>query len=333
LILDASRSEWPTKKTAKLKLEKGHRYALKLDESWDKGLFQRLTWRREIPQPLARAVDAARNADVIVAVVGLTSDLEGEEMEVRAPGFRGGDRTSLDLPGQEEDLLQKVQGTGKPLIVVLMNGGALAVNWAAEHANAILEAWYSGEEGGTAVAETLAGANNPAGRLPVTFYKAVSQLPPFTDYSMKNRTYRYFSGQPLFPFGFGLSYSKFEYANVKLSSSQLAAGDPLTVEADVKNSSGRAGDEVAEVYLNFPAVAGAPLRALRGFQRVPVAAGATQHVRIQLTPRDLSLVNETGDRVIAEGAYRLSIGGGQPGVGSPGAAAEFTVTGESKLPE
>ena len=159
---------------------------------------------------------AAKNADVVVAVVGITSRLEGEEMPVSQPGFSGGDRTSLDLPKPEEDLIEALAATGKPLVVVLMNGSALSVNWAKEHANAILESWYSGEEGGAAIAETLSGKNNPAGRLPVTFYKDVHQLPHFEDYSMKGRTYRYFEGEPLWPFGYGLSYTTFSYSNLML---------------------------------------------------------------------------------------------------------------------
>ena len=164
--------------------------------------------------------------------------------------------------------MEAVKATGKPLVVVLMNGSALGVNWANQNANAILEAWYPGEEGGTAIAETLAGANNPAGRLPVTFYKSVNDLPPFDDYSMKGRTYRYFEGQPLYPFGYGLSYSKFAYSNAKLSTSTLKAGRDLQVDVDVRNTSSVAGDEVVQVYLVFPKLPGAPLRALRGFQRV-----------------------------------------------------------------
>src|SRR5262249_14389148 len=157
--------------------------------------------------------------------------LEGEELQVSLPGFKGGDRTSLDLPSEEEDLLRALKETGKPLVIVLMNGSALAVNWAAQNANAILEAWYPGEEGGTAIGETLAGANNPAGRLPVTFYKGVEQLPAFEDYSMKNRTYRYFTGQALYPFGYGLSYSKFQYSDVKVSNAKIDAGEGLKVSA------------------------------------------------------------------------------------------------------
>jgi beta-glucosidase len=249
------------------------------------------------------------------------------------PGFRGGDRTSLDLPKEEEDLLEALKATGKPLIVVLMNGSALSVNWANEHADAILDAWYSGEEGGTAIAQSLAGVNNPAGRLPVTFYKSVDQLPAFEDYSMKNRTYRYFEGEPLYPFGYGLSYSKFEYTNLKLSSTTLKAGDSLSVDADIKNVSEREGDEVAELYLSFPKSPAVPLRALRGFTRMHLGAGETQHVHFTLDARDLSEVNQQGDRVIANGVHRIIVGGGQPGTNASQVEAEFRIEGNQRLPD
>ncbi len=332
LIVDDFVLHDPKPTTTTLQLEKGHRYAVKL-EYGQGGTGIKLVWLPLIADPIGEAVAAAKQADVVVAVVGITSQLEGEEMQVDLPGFKGGDRTSLDLPKEEEDLLEALGGTGKPLIVVLMNGSALAVNWADQHANAILDAWYSGEEGGTAIAQTLAGANNPAGRLPVTFYKSTDQLPPFEDYAMKNRTYRYFEGQPLYPFGFGLSYSKFEYSNLKLSSNNLRAGDPLKVEVDVKNTSGPDGDEVVQLYLGFPRTPGAPLHALRAFSRVHVAAGATQHITFAIQDRDLSHVNEAGDRIIAAGAYRLNAGGGQPGTSAPGAAGSFSVQGNRKLPE
>jgi beta-glucosidase len=280
------------------------------------------------------AVAAAKQADVVVAVVGITRELEGEEMGGRSlpEGFVGGDRTSLDLPKDEQALLEAVKATGKPLVVVLMNGSALGVNWAQQNANAILEAWYPGEEGGAAIAETLAGANNPGGRLPVTFYKSVSDLPPFDDYSMKGRTYRYFDGQPLYPFGSGLSYTKFTYSNAKLSASTLKAGNDLRVDVDVRNTGATAGDEVVQVYLMFPSVPGAPLRALRGFQRVNVRPGQTQRVRLTLTPRDLSLVNAEGTRLVTAGNYKLFIGGGQPGTGASGVEASLSIQGEQKLP-
>ncbi|HEY1658425.1 MAG TPA: glycoside hydrolase family 3 C-terminal domain-containing protein [Candidatus Sulfotelmatobacter sp.] len=318
----------PTLKT--LHLEKGHRYSLRV-EFLRGGFSTRLVWLHLINDPIAEALAAAKQADVSIAVVGITSQLEGEEMKVDLPGFKGGDRTSLDLPKEEEDLLEGLQATGKPLIVVLMNGSALAVNWAKANANAIFDAWYSGEEGGTAIAQTLAGINNPAGRLPVTFYKGVDQLPPFDDYAMKNRTYRYFTGEPLYPFGYGLSYSTFAYSNLKLSSTNLHAGDPLTVEADIKNTSPREGDEVAEVYLTFPQSPIAPIRALREFTRVHLAAGETKHVQLTLNSRDLSEVNAAGGRVIAGGEYRIYLGGGQPGTSASGLEAGFHIKGHHKL--
>jgi beta-glucosidase len=314
-----------------LHLEKRHRYAVKIEYGAG-GPGTKLVWHKMIEDPVGDAVAAAKQADVIIAVVGITSQLEGEEMKVELPGFKGGDRTSLDLPAEEETLLEGLGTTGKPIIVVLMNGSALSVNWAAKRANAILDAWYSGEEGGTAIAQTLAGANNPAGRLPVTFYKGIDQLPPFEDYAMKNRTYRYFEGKPLYPFGFGLSYSKFAYSDLKLSGSEIEAGNALNVEVDVANADSRDGDEVAELFLTFPKVPGAPLRALRGFARVHLAAGVKTHLTFNLQPRDLSYVNEQGDRMVGAGEYQVSVGGGQPG-NAPGLRSNLVIHGEQKLPE
>ena len=332
LIVDDMVGHDPNPQLATLQLIKAHRYAIKI-ECQPGGRTAKLIWLQVRAQPLIEAVSAARKADVIVAVVGITSKLEGEEMKVDLPGFRGGDRTSLNLPEEEQALLGAMKGSGKPLVVILMNGSALGVNWANDHANAILEAWYAGEEGGTAIAQTLAGANNPAGRLPVTFYKGVEQLPDFEDYAMKNRSYRYFTGEPLYPFGYGLSYSKFEYGGLKLSQLDLQAGDPLEVEVDVKNTSQQNGDEVVELYLSFPQMAGAPLRALRGFTRVHLNAGEQHHVKLALQPRDLSYVNEAGDRLVAAGDYVISIGGGQPGTPATHAEARLTIRGQQKLPE
>ena len=291
-----------------------------------------LSWKPPVEVLRQEAVKVAQHADVVVAFVGLSSELEGEEMPIHVPGFSGGDRTDIGLPEAQQRLLEALSATGKPLVVVLMSGSALAVNWAQEHAAAILEAWYPGEEGGTAIADTLLGLNNPAGRLPVTFYASMDQLPPFTDYSMQNRTYRYFGGKPLHGFGYGLSYSTFEYSNLKLSSPQLNAGDDLSVEADVRNVAGPAGEEVAELYLEFPSVPGAPLRALRGFQRLHLSPGETQHVTCTLKARDLSMVNEKGEHVVAPGEYNVFIGGAQPSETSAGARAKLEITGEFKLP-
>jgi beta-glucosidase len=320
-------------KTADVPLEKGRKYAVRIEQTPARGPLVKFVWTRLIDGPLERAVAAARSADVVVAVVGITSALEGEEMAVKVPGFSGGDRTSLDLPRDEEDVLRAMKATGKPLVVVLMNGSALSVNWAAENASAILDAWYPGEEGGHAIAQTLSGANNPSGHLPVTFYTGVDQLPPFEDYSMKGRTYRYFTGKPLYPFGHGLSYTRFVYSGLKVSKPAIKAGDALGVDVTVKNAGARYGEAVPQLYLSFPAAPGMPVRALRGFARVPLQAGAATHVHFDLAARDLSSVTGAGDRVVAPGAYRISIGEGQPGTGAPVAAGTFTVDGSTTLPE
>jgi beta-glucosidase len=291
-----------------------------------------LVWKKLDRRPLPEALEAAKNADLVVAVVGITSELEGEEMKVVEPGFKGGDRTSIDLPKPEQDLLESLATAHKPLVVVLTNGSALAVNWANDHANAILDAFYPGEEGGAAVAETLSGKNNPAGRLPVTFYKSVDQLPPFEDYSMKGRTYRYFTGAPLYPFGYGLSYTNFSYSGLTVPAS-LKAGSPLEAEVTVTNSGSKAGDEVAQLYLTFPSVPGAPLKALRAFHRVHLEPGASQTVKFELNPRDLSMVTEAGVPTVVEGAYGVFVGGGQPGTSAPGVAGGFSIAGTVELPE
>jgi beta-glucosidase len=285
----------------------------------------------DTPDPAA--VAAAKNADVVVAAVGITSRLEGEEMKVSYPGFLGGDRTDLAIPEPEEALLRAVAAAGKPLVVVLMNGSALAATWEKEHANAILESWYSGEEGGAAIAATLSGSNDPAGRLPVTFYRSAAQLPNFEDYSMKGRTYRYFTGEPLWPFGYGLSYTTFSYGDLTLPKAPIAAGASLAASVRVTNTGKVAGDEVVQLYLKFPDVPGAPLRALRAFRRIHLAPGRSQVVRFQLTRRDLSMVGETGNRIVAAGQYTVSVGGGQPGTGAPSVSGTLQVNGQIQLPE
>jgi beta-glucosidase len=266
-----------------------------------------------------------------VAFVGLTPELEGEEMPIKIEGFSGGDRTLIELPRVQREMLEAVAATGKPLIVVMLNGSAVAATWAKEHAAAVLEAWYPGEEGGTAIARTLAGDNNPAGRLPVTFYASTEQLPAFDDYSMKARTYRYFGGTPLFGFGYGLSYSKFAYSGLKLSTHALKAGEPLTVEAEVKNTGGREGDEVAELYLMPPADGVAPKLALEGFTRVHLKAGESRRVRFTLDARALSVVDGEGVRAVRAGSYGVAVGGAQPAEAND-LSGKFTISGTQALP-
>jgi beta-glucosidase len=292
-----------------------------------------LTW--DAPAAVLRdeAVQTAKQSDVIIAFVGLSPSLEGEEMPVKLQGFSGGDRTAIDLPAVQEDLLKAVAATGKPLVVVMQNGSALAVNWAQEHANAILEAWYPGEEGGTAIAETLAGDNNPGGRLPVTFYSSLSQLPSFSDYSMKGRTYRYFADKPLYSFGFGLSYTNFTYRNIKLPSSSIKAGDPVTVEADVKNTGSAAGDEVVELYLTQPKASDTPNHVLAGFTRVHLDPGQSALVGLTIDPRSISQVDSRGTRIIIPGDYTVSLAGAQPGEAASVQTGKFTVAGTAELPK
>lgn len=291
-----------------------------------------LIWQQVDDAPDPAAVAAARNSDAVVLVVGITSALEGEEMPVSEAGFQGGDRTSIDLPEPEEALVRAVASAGKPLVIVLMNGSALATRWEKDHANAILESWYSGEEGGRAIANTLSGLNNPAGRLPVTFYSDTNQLPNFQDYSMKGRTYRYFSGTPLWQFGYGLSYTSFRYANLQLPKT-VRAGQQLHASVNVTNVGDVAGDEVVQLYLSFPNVSGAPIRALRAFKRVHIAPDASQNVAFELTARDLSMVTDRGDILVAPGPYRVSLGGGQPSSGLPTVSGQFEVVGQLQLPE
>ncbi len=320
---------------ARVHLEKGLPMKLDVEYNQTSGDTPRaqLIWARVNEAPDPAAIDAAMRADVVVAVVGITSRLEGEEMPIDQPGFFGGDRTSLDMPKPEEDLVEAVAAAHKPLVVVLMNGSALGIDWEKSHADAILDAWYSGEEGGAAIAATLKGENDPAGRLPVTFYKDVRQLPPFEDYSMKGRTYRYFEGEPLWPFGYGLSYTTFKYGSLALPEAPIKAGDPLDVAVTVRNTGKLDGDEVVQLYLAFPDVPGAPIRALRGFQRVHLRAGASRRVAFHLRSRDLSLVTETGDIIVARGRYTVSVGGGQPGTGAPSVSGQFNIVGQMLLPE
>ena len=322
-------------KVGRVHLEKGQKVALSVQYGalGASEPVAQLIWAPVDNAPDPKAVAAARQADVTIAVVGITSQLEGEEMPVNQPGFLGGDRTSIDLPEPEEALVEAVASAHKPLVVVLMNGSALAVNWIDRHANAILEAWYSGEEGGAAIADTLAGKNDPAGRLPVTFYKDVNQLPNFEDYSMQNRTYRYFTGKPLYPFGYGLSYTSFSYSGLSVPAAPVNAGDPVSAEATVTNTGKVAGDEVVELYLKFPPVPGAPRIALRGFQRIHLDPGESRQVHFELKNRDLSMVTEAGQPIIAAGDYTISLGGGQPDTGAPGVTGHFHIDGQIALPE
>jgi beta-glucosidase len=289
----------------------------------------RLQWQAPAEAQIAEAVKAAQGADAIVAFAGLSPDIEGEELQILVQGFDRGDRTDLALPARQEALLKALKATGKPLIVVNLSGGAVALNWAKDNANALLQGWYPGESGGTAIAETLLGQNNPSGRLPVTFYQSVQDLPPFIDYRMEGRTYRYFKGEPLYGFGYGLSYTTFGYSNLRLSSPSIAAGKSLTVTAIVTNTGAVEGDEVAQLYLTPPANAQGLKYSLAGFKRVHLKPGESAEVMFDLTPRDLSLVDRAGNRTQTAGDYSLFVGGGQPS--TAGVSQNLTLIGSYKL--
>jgi beta-glucosidase len=278
------------------------------------GASCRLKWIMPTDELIPEALKAAFAADAVVLVLGLSPRLEGEQMNVPAEGFSGGDRLALDLPKSQQRLLEAVASLGKPLALVLLNGSAVAVNWASEKAPAILTAWYPGQQGGNAVADVLFGNYNPAGRLPVTFYRAAGQLPPFDDYRMSGRTYRFFTGAPLFPFGHGLSYTRFAYGGLRLSSSRIRPGETTRVSVDVKNVGVIAGDEVVQLYVtDEQASVPVPLRSLQGFSRISLAPGEQKTVSFSVTPRALSILGKDMERAVEPGVFTITVGGKQPG--------------------
>ncbi len=288
----------PVTVRATVPLDSGHTYRFRLEASQSGGDARlQFAWVPPAAWLAAGALDAASRADAVVLVLGLTSGMEGEESRLDIPGFLGGDRTSLALPAPQEALMQSVAALGKPTVLVLMSGSALAVNWAQAHVPAILEAWYPGEAGGTAVADVLFGAYDPAGRLPVTFYRSVHDLPPFDSYGMAGRTYRFFNGTPLYPFGYGLSYTTFAYADLRVSADSIGPSDTLAVQVDVTNTGARAGDEVVQLYVRHPdSVVPRAREDLRGFARVHLAPGETRTVTLHVPARSLAYWNPNAQR-------------------------------------
>lgn len=293
-------------------------------------------WGTRAVRGFSEALSAAERSDAVVLCLGFSPALEGEEGAVAASDG-GGDRTDIDLPGVQEELLQAVTAVGKPVVVVLFSGSPIAVNWAEAHANAILHAWYPGEEGGTAIADMLFGRCSPAGRLPMTFVKSLDQLPEFTDYGMQGRTYRYMLETPLYPFGYGLSYTTFTYSDLTIGTAELAAGEAQTVSATVTNSGGRASDEVVQLYLHDEdASVPAPRFSLQGFRRIHLQPGESQTVTFTLTTRQLALIDNEGRCVLEPGRFRVWVGGRQPDersaelTGTPVLEGMFRVVGEPR---
>jgi len=259
---------------------------------------------------LTRAVEAADLADVVIYVGGINSQLEGEEMPVHYDGFEGGDRTRIELPPVQESLLKMLKATGKPVVFINCSGSAMAIPWEAANLPALLQAWYPGEQGGRAVAEVLFGDVNPAGRLPVTFYRATTDLPAFEDYSMSNRTYRYFNGQPLFAFGHGLSYSKFDYTNPGTDEPSYKPSSTVKLSFSLRNTGGRAGEEVAQVYFRHVNSALAqPKLALCGFVRVHLEQRQRVNVAVNIPVERFRYWDTTQEQYAVEpGNYELMIG-------------------------
>lgn len=330
LLVDAWTSNPNKTATKEIALEAGRSYDLRMEYfQYQRENIAKLVW--SYPRMTERLIDealrVAAQSEVVVAVLGISARLEGEEMNVPLEGFRGGDRTEISLPKSQETLLEALVGLGKPVVVVLMSGSAVAVNWADRNVPAIVAAWYPGGEGGTAIADVLFGDYNPAGRLPVTFYKSVDHLPPFTDYSMQGRTYRYFKGEPLYPFGYGLSYTKFAYSNLRIAPKAPKAGEAVKLTVDVTNAGDREGDEVVQLYLTDTAAsAPVPIRTLVGFDRITLRPREKRTVTFTITPRQMSLIDNDGKRVIEPGEFAVSAGGGQPGLASV-LKGSFTVSG------
>ena len=299
--------------SAPLQLEGGKSYRIRVDaqESYGEADLQ-LVWSPPHEALEEEAVRAAQQAETVVMFLGLTARLEGEEMPVQIEGFRGGDRTRIDLPAPQQRLLERIVAVGKPTVLVLLNGSALALNWAQEHVPAIVEAWYPGQAAGSAIADVLFGDYNPGGRLPVTFYRSTDDLPPFEDYRMAagGRTYRFFKGAPLYPFGHGLSYTTFTYSNLRTSAETMATNDTMSVRVDVTNSGNRMGDEVVQLYVqHIGSAVERPVKELKGYRRVSLRPGETRTIELRLPALSLAYWDPARHRWTVENdQVRLLVG-------------------------
>lgn len=312
-VIDAwSKNRWGAK-TCKLQTVKDSTYKLVV-EYWQgdgkgnvklsAGNYQRTDFKQ--------LINRHQDADVFIFVGGISPQLEGEEMKVDYPGFNGGDRTSIMLPTVQTNLMKALKSTGKPVVFVMMTGSAIAIPWESEQIPAILNAWYGGQSAGTAAADIIFGDYNPAGRLPITFYKSDQDLTPFNDYSMDNRTYRYFKGKPLYGFGYGLSYTTFNYSQISLPKTILK-GKPVTVSVRITNTGKMEGEEVAQLYiLNQNKSIKMAQKSLKGFQRISLKAGESKVIRFTLSPKDLSYIDTNGNSKQRGGKIELGIGGSQP---------------------
>lgn len=304
--------DFPAPETSEfIYLEKGKTYDFKIEAEDSKGDAQLfLEWARPANQLWDQALEMAKDADAVIFVMGLTPRLEGEEMAVDLDGFRGGDRTDIKLPDAQMNLMKEIHAFGKPTVLVLLNGSALALPWAKDHIPSIVEGWYGGQAGGEAIADVLFGDYNPAGRLPVTFYNSVEDLPPFEEYVMANRTYRYFEGDPQYPFGHGLSFTSFSYGELKVSNYSLTKLDSVKVSVEIKNTGEFDGDEVVQLYVSFPgSKVKRPIKDLRGFRRIHLKKGESKHIEFLVYAKDLRYWDPDKDKWIFEaGPVEILVG-------------------------
>ncbi|MDP3442436.1 MAG: glycoside hydrolase family 3 C-terminal domain-containing protein, partial [Ignavibacteria bacterium] len=293
-----------------VELNAGQQYKIKLEfKGSNRYSFIQLLWANANENLEERAIEAVKKSDVAILFLGLSPRLEGEEMDVKVEGFRGGDRLSLDLPKTQENHLIKLHEIGKPIVLVLLNGSALSINWADKNIPAIIESWYGGQAAGTAIANVLFGDYNPAGRLPVTFYKSVEQTPPFIDYSMKERTYRYFTQEPLYPFGFGLSYSSFQYSNPEVIPTAINENECAILSINIKNTGKYDGDEVVQLYVKGRGVDNnGAIKTLKGFQRVHIKSGEVKNIKFEINKEMLEEFRDGKGFSTEPGIYQVMIG-------------------------
>ncbi len=305
----------PGSKTVEVLFEKGKAIPVKIEYSNSASDPQiHLSWANPGENLIKDAMDIAKKSEVVVLVLGLSPDVEGEEMPLKIEGFDRGDRTRLDLPQPQKDLIKNIAALGKPTVLVLMGGSAIAINYAGQHIPAILDVWYPGEAGGDAIADILFGNYNPSGRLPVTFYHSVNNLPPFDDYNMDGHTYKYYHGPVLYPFGFGLSYTTFHYSDMETSATQVDKTSSLDVKVKVSNTGKRKGQEVVQLYIrNEASKSPTAIHALHGFKKVTLNPGESKTVTFHLEPEDFTTVSENGEKIVEPGTYSIFAGGCQPG--------------------
>ncbi len=326
-----SNPDGPNHRYKKMHLNSNETYAIKINyANAGANAIVKLNWTIPGTDDENDAVSIAGKADAVVLCMGLSPRIEGEQMDITLDGFNHGDRTKLELPAVQQSLIKKIAALGKPVVLVLVNGSAVAINWDKENIPAIVETWYGGQQAGTAIADVLTGKYNPSGRLPVTFYTSENELPAFADYNMKGRTYRYYTGKPLYEFGYGLSYTSFTYTNLVMPDN-IKTGEAVTIKADVQNTGNRDGEEVVQLYVQRDQVtAHSPLRSLKGFTRLSLKKGEKKTVTFTIHPTDFSYINAANKRIADAGSFQISVGGKQPTTYSKGTVVikKVTVTGQ-----